>query len=38
MAQYQYNLELFAASTERHDARANDGKLVRIKATHGERA
>jgi hypothetical protein len=32
MAQYQYDLELFAASTERHDARVNDGRLVQIKA------
>ena len=37
MAQYQYDLELFAASTERHDARVNDGRLVQIKATQGER-
>ena len=37
MAQYPYDLELFAASTERHDAAANDGRLVQIKATQGER-
>jgi uncharacterized protein DUF6998 len=28
MAQYQYDLDLLAASTERHDARTKDGKLV----------
>jgi hypothetical protein len=37
MAQYLYDLELFAASTERHDAAVNDGRLVQIKATRGER-
>jgi hypothetical protein len=37
MAQYPYDLELFAARTERHGAAANDGRLVQIKATQGER-
>jgi hypothetical protein len=37
MAQYPYDLELFAARTERHGAATNDGRLVQIKATQGER-
>ena len=32
-AAYHYELELFPASVEAHDARAKDGRLVQIKAT-----
>jgi hypothetical protein len=35
LAGYYYELELLPASTERHDARARDGRLVQIKATQG---
>ena len=33
LAAYHYELELFTASTEGHDARTGDGILVQIKAT-----
>lgn len=33
LAAYHYQLELFAASTETHDAEAPDGRLVQIKTT-----
>ena len=33
LAAYHYELELFPASVEAHDARAKDGRLVQIKAT-----
>lgn len=33
----EYDLELFEASHPVHDARAQDGKLVQIKATQGDR-
>lgn len=35
LAQYRYDLDLFTASTERHDAQSRDGRLVQIKATQG---
>ena len=35
LAAYYYDLELLAASTERHDARARDGRMVQVKATQG---
>ncbi len=35
LAEYRYELKLFRASAERHDAEAQDGKLVQIKATQG---
>src|SRR3712207_2775288 len=37
MATHDYGLELLPASTERHDARTQDGRLVQIKATQGSR-
>ena len=36
LAGYYYDLELLAASTERHDARARDGRMVQVKATQGK--
>jgi hypothetical protein len=36
LAAYHYDLELLAASTEKHDARTADGRLVQIKATQGK--
>lgn len=36
LAAYYYDLELFAASTERHDARSRDGRRVQVKATQGK--
>lgn len=35
LASYHYNLELLPGSTECHDAKATDGRLVQIKATQG---
>lgn len=35
VAAHRYGLELYAASTEAHDALANDGRQVEIKATQG---
>jgi len=35
LASCYYDLELLAASTERHDARTRDGRLVQVKATQG---
>lgn len=35
LAAYYYDLELLAASTERHDALSRDGRLVQVKATQG---
>ena len=37
LAAYYYDLELLTASTERHDARSRDGRLVQVKATQGNR-
>lgn len=37
IAAEEYGLELFEASHPVHDARAQDGKLVQIKATQGDR-
>lgn len=37
LAAYRYGLKLLPASSERHDARAQGGELVQIKATQGER-
>jgi hypothetical protein len=37
LAEYRYDLQLFAASTERHDAITKDGRLVQIKTTQGTR-
>jgi hypothetical protein len=36
LAAYYYDLELLTASTECHDARAADGRLVQVKATQGK--
>jgi hypothetical protein len=36
LAAYYYDLDLLAASTERHDARARDGRMVQVKATQGK--
>ena len=36
MAAYRYNLSLYAASNTGHDARAQDGKQVEVKATQGK--
>ncbi len=36
LAAHQYNLELFQASNETHDAKSPDGRLVQIKATQGK--
>lgn len=33
LAEYLYDLELLSASTEVHDARSKDGRMVQIKAT-----
>ena len=33
IAAYRYDLELFPTSSEQHDAKASNGKLVQIKAT-----
>lgn len=35
LAAHRYGLELLPCSTEGHDARASDGRLVQIKATQG---
>jgi hypothetical protein len=35
LAAYYYDLELLTASTECHDAKARDGRLVQVKATQG---
>jgi hypothetical protein len=35
LVSYYYDIELLPASTEKHDARTKDGKLVQIKATQG---
>lgn len=35
LAAYRYNLELFQASNETHDAKASDGRMIQIKATQG---
>jgi hypothetical protein len=35
LAAYYYDLELLTASTERHDARSREGRLVQVKATQG---
>ena len=35
LAAYVYDIELFPASTESHDGKAKDGRLVQIKATQG---
>lgn len=37
LAASYYNLELFPASEETHDAKASDGRLVQIKATQIDR-
>ena len=37
LAASYYNLELFTASEETHDAKAPDGRLVQIKATQIDR-
>ncbi len=37
LAEYRYDLELFTASAEWHDAKAKDGRLVQVKATQGTR-
>lgn len=37
LAAYYYDLELFPASEETHDAKAKDGRLVQIKATQIDR-
>ncbi len=34
-AKWMFNLQLLRGSTERHDAKAKDGRLVQIKATQG---
>jgi hypothetical protein len=36
LAAYYYDLELLTASTEKHDARAKDGRLVQVKATQSK--
>jgi hypothetical protein len=36
VAAYAYGLELGAASTKAHDARATDGRLVQVKLTQGK--
>jgi hypothetical protein len=36
LAAYYYDLELLTASTECHDAKARDGRLVQVKATQGK--
>jgi hypothetical protein len=36
LASHYYALELLPCSTERHDAKAIDGRLVQIKATQGK--
>jgi hypothetical protein len=36
LASYHYGLELLSASTEIHDAKTRDGRLVQIKATQGK--
>lgn len=36
LAAYYYELGLLSASTERHDARARDGRMVQVKATQGK--
>lgn len=35
IAAYHYNLDLLPSSTEQHDAKAPDGRMVQIKATQG---
>lgn len=35
LAAYHYGLELLPASAQRHDATAQDGRMVQIKATQG---
>lgn len=35
VAAHRYGLDLYAASTEGHDAQASDGRKVEIKATQG---
>lgn len=35
LVSYYYDLELLPASTEKHDARTKDHKLIQIKATQG---
>lgn len=37
LAAYVFGLKLLANSTEKHDARAPDGRLVQVKATQGKR-
>lgn len=38
VASYSYDLQLLPASTEGHDAKTRDGKLVQIKLTGGKRS
>lgn len=35
LVSYYYDIKLLPASTEKHDARTKDGRLVQIKATQG---
>jgi len=35
LAAHRYDLQLFVASAQGHDARSRDGKLVQVKATQG---
>ena len=37
-ASWMFDLELLVGSTERHDAKAKDGRLVQVKATQGNRS
>jgi hypothetical protein len=36
LASHHYGLTLFTASSETHDARSEDGRLVQVKATQGK--
>lgn len=36
LAAYYYDLELLAASTEKHDAQSKDGRFVQVKATQAK--